>query len=123
MRKRRTKDSGEALFRAAFLSYQSQDYDGAFRKFERFRKLYPRSWRSRDAMWHMAWLRYLRSDYKGAIVLSKKSRKGKTEASKVETLSDVSHQLLAGHELSSLGAKRRAASLLAQVIKKEPYSC
>ena len=38
-----------ALFQAAFLSYQFQDYDGAGRKFEAFRKKYPTSGLSRDA--------------------------------------------------------------------------
>ncbi len=57
----------EALFKAAFLSYQFQDYDGAFRKFERFRNLYPASGLSRDSQWHMAWIRYLKGDYDGSI--------------------------------------------------------
>ena len=57
----------EALFQAAFLSYQFQDYDGAARKFERFIKKYPRSGLSRDSHWHLAWIRYLKGDYHGAI--------------------------------------------------------
>ena len=56
-----------ALFRAAFLSYQFQDYDGATRKFQKFSKLYKKSGLSRDAKWHLAWIRYLKGDYKGAI--------------------------------------------------------
>lgn len=55
-----------ALFQAAFLSYQFQDYDGAGRKFEDFRKKYPGSGLSRDAQWHLAWLRYLRGNYEAA---------------------------------------------------------
>ncbi|MEO0336006.1 MAG: transglycosylase SLT domain-containing protein, partial [Pseudomonadota bacterium] len=68
LKRRKTKYSREALFKAAFLSYQFQDYDGAYRKFKRIKELYPTSYRARDARWHMAWLKYLRSDYKGAIV-------------------------------------------------------
>ncbi|MCB0355806.1 MAG: transglycosylase SLT domain-containing protein, partial [Bdellovibrionales bacterium] len=56
-----------ALFRAAFLSYQFQDYDGATRKFQEFVQLYQKSGLSRDAQWHLAWIRYLKGDYKGAI--------------------------------------------------------
>ncbi|MCB9025540.1 MAG: transglycosylase SLT domain-containing protein [Bdellovibrionaceae bacterium] len=57
----------EALFRAAFLSYQFQDYDGATRKFQELIQLYNKSGLSRDAQWHLAWIRYLKGDYKGAI--------------------------------------------------------
>ncbi|MCB0341818.1 MAG: transglycosylase SLT domain-containing protein [Bdellovibrionales bacterium] len=57
----------KALFSAAFLSYQFQDYDGASRKFEQFIKLYKKSGLSRDAQWHLAWIRYLRGDYDGAV--------------------------------------------------------
>ena len=67
LRNKKTKDAREALFKAAFLSYQFQDYDGAYRKFKRLRELYPSSYRARDARWHMAWLKYLRADYGGAI--------------------------------------------------------
>jgi soluble lytic murein transglycosylase len=67
LRKRASRDAREALFKAAFLSYQFQDYDGAYRKFKKLKDLYPSSYRARDARWHMAWLKYLREDYKGAI--------------------------------------------------------
>ncbi len=56
----------EALFQAAFMSYQFQDYDGAMRRFERFIELYPSSGLARDARWNLAWVRYLRGDYEGA---------------------------------------------------------
>src|SRR5690606_17445982 len=56
----------EALFHAAFLSYQYQDYDGASRKFEQFLAKYPRSGLSRDSRWHLAWVRYLKGDFEGA---------------------------------------------------------
>jgi soluble lytic murein transglycosylase len=57
----------EALYQAAFLSYQFQDYDGAVRKFQQFAKANPRSGLAKDAQWHLAWLQYLRADYKGAL--------------------------------------------------------
>ena len=63
----RSRDGREALFHAAFLSYQFQDYDGAIRKFSELVKEYPTSGLARDAKWHLAWLHYLRSDFKGAI--------------------------------------------------------
>lgn len=63
----RSKKGREALFQAAFLSYQFQDYDGAVRKFKQFVKENPRSGLSRDAQWNLAWLQYLRSDFDGAL--------------------------------------------------------
>ena len=63
----RSRDASNALFQAAFTSYQFQDYDGATRKFERFNKAFPNSKLTRDSQWHLAWMRYLRADYAGAL--------------------------------------------------------
>ncbi len=57
----------EALFQAAFLSYQFQDYDGAVKKFNQLVEEQPRSGLARDARWHLAWLQYLRSDFEGSL--------------------------------------------------------
>jgi soluble lytic murein transglycosylase len=62
----RSKAARNALFQAAFMSYQFQDYDGAGRKFEEFIKAFPNSGLSRDSRWHLAWIRYLKGDYQGA---------------------------------------------------------
>ena len=62
----RGRNGKTALFQAAFMSYQGQDYDGASRKFEEFVKAFPRSGLSRDSQWHLAWIRYLKRDYQGA---------------------------------------------------------
>ncbi len=62
----RGKFGKQALYQAAFMSYQFQDYDGAARKFQEFMKVYAGSGLSRDAKWHLAWLRYLKGDYQGA---------------------------------------------------------
>jgi soluble lytic murein transglycosylase len=56
----------QALYQAAFLSYQFQDYDGAARKFQEFMKVYAKSGLVRDARWHLAWIRYLKGDFAGA---------------------------------------------------------
>ncbi len=62
----RSKVGRQALYQAAFLSYQFQDYDGAARKFQEFIKNFSTSGLSKDARWHLAWMRYLRADYSGA---------------------------------------------------------
>ncbi|MGE0763429.1 MAG: transglycosylase SLT domain-containing protein [Bdellovibrionales bacterium] len=62
----RARVGREALFQAAFLSYQFQDYDGATRRFDRFIDLYAKSGLAKDARWNLAWLRYLRGDFEGA---------------------------------------------------------
>ena len=64
--KPKSKKGRKALFSAAFLSYQFQDYDGASRKFKELRKRYRRSGLARDAKWHLAWIRYLKRDFVGA---------------------------------------------------------
>lgn len=63
---KRGKYGKQALYQAAFLSYQFQDYDGAARKFTEFNKVYSGSGLSRDARWHLAWIKYLKADYSGA---------------------------------------------------------
>ncbi len=62
----RSHDGREALFQSAFLSYQFQDYDGAFRRFTDFIQRFKGSGLSRDARWYLVWIRYLKADYKGA---------------------------------------------------------
>ncbi len=66
--RQRSRLGRKALFQAAFLSYQFQDYDGAGRKFSEFIKKYRRSGLSRDSRWHLAWIKYLKKDYEGANV-------------------------------------------------------
>lgn len=88
----RSKKGREALYQAAFLSYQFQDYDGAVRKFQQFAKANPRSGLAKDAQWHLAWLQYLRNDFKGALarmedVQKQTSRKRKKSDSLQERLS------------------------------------
>ncbi|OQW46848.1 MAG: hypothetical protein A4S09_02775 [Proteobacteria bacterium SG_bin7] len=61
-----TKTGRASLFKAAFVSYQSQDYDGAIRKFELVTQKFRKSGLVRDAKWHLAWIRYLKGDYDGA---------------------------------------------------------
>lgn len=63
----KSKKGRAALYQAAYLSYQFQDYDGAVRKFQQFAKANPKSGLSKDAQWHLAWLQYLRNDFKGAL--------------------------------------------------------
>ncbi|MFN7729479.1 MAG: transglycosylase SLT domain-containing protein [Bdellovibrio sp.] len=62
----KSKLGRQALYQAAFLSYQFQDYDGASRRFQEVMKAYPNSGLARDARWHLSWIRYLRGDYDGA---------------------------------------------------------
>lgn len=63
----KSRQGRDALFKAAYLSYQFQDYDGAVRKFEKLIRNHPTPRILSESRWHLAWLQYLRSDYKGAI--------------------------------------------------------
>lgn len=74
----KSKQGRQALYQAAFLSYQFQDYDGAGRRFREFLKVYPKSGLSRDANWNLAWLQYLKGDFKGAY-------QGLTKLSEIHT--------------------------------------
>lgn len=72
---RNSKRGREALYQAAYLSYQFQDYDGAVRKFNQFVKANPKSGLAKDAQWHLAWLQYLRNDFKGALAKFEEAKK------------------------------------------------
>lgn len=63
------KDSSgrQALYQAAFLSYQNRDYAMAEKKFKDFLRKYPRSGLTQDAKWHLAWIKYLKKEYTLAI--------------------------------------------------------
>ncbi|MCB0415230.1 MAG: transglycosylase SLT domain-containing protein [Bdellovibrionales bacterium] len=58
----------KALFQAAFLSYQSGDYDGAMRMYDEFLRKFPGSSMVKDVRWYMAWTSYLKGDYEQAVV-------------------------------------------------------
>lgn len=62
----RSRLGRNALFMAAYLSYQIQDYDGAYRKFTDITDKYRGSSLARDARWHLAWLQYLKGNYESA---------------------------------------------------------
>jgi len=52
-----------ALYRAAFLSYQHQDYDGALKLFSQLKEKYPTSNLSTQANWFVPWLYYLKGQF------------------------------------------------------------
>lgn len=62
-----SKQGREALFQAAFLAYQAQDYDGATRRFQLLKEDHGSSKQGRDASWFLAWMSYLKADYPEAI--------------------------------------------------------
>ncbi len=62
-----SKMGRQALFQAAFLSYQFQDYDGATRRFREFLGKHKGSGLSVDAEWHLSWISYLKNDYSKAL--------------------------------------------------------
>lgn len=62
-----TKDGRQALYQAALMSYQSQDYEGASQRFQRVIKYGRKSGLVRDAKWNLAWLQYLKGNYQEAL--------------------------------------------------------
>lgn len=58
-----TSRAKQALYQAAFMSYQYQDYDGATRRFRQFLKENANSGLALDAEWHLAWISYLKGNY------------------------------------------------------------
>lgn len=119
----RSRDGREALFHAAFLSYQFQDYDGAIRKFTELIKDYPRSGLARDAKWHLAWLHYLRSDFKGAIEKFKEARKENRNRRRGRS-SALEEKLLYWESMAYLRLNKtdEAEKGFLKIIQEGPYS-
>lgn len=70
---RKKSDKGlQALFQAAFMSYQAQDYDWATRKFRDFIKVSRNEKLKKETQWYLAWMQYLRGDYAKAYTEFKK---------------------------------------------------
>lgn len=51
------------LFQAAHHCYQSQDYDGAIRRFEKIKKIAPFTSFAKQANWYIPWSYYLKGQY------------------------------------------------------------
>jgi soluble lytic murein transglycosylase len=112
----------EALYQAAYLSYQFQDYDGAVRKFQKFIKANPKSGLAKDAQWHLAWLQYLRSDYKGALQKFEEVRKA--TQSKRKHSDSLQERLMYWIAMSHIRLKQwnDAAKAFESIVSKNAYS-
>ncbi len=65
------REARSALYRAAFLSYQNQDYDGALRRFEEIKKKYPYTSQGKQANWYIPWVYYLKGHFQKSYNLLK----------------------------------------------------
>lgn len=118
----KSKKGREALYQAAYLSYQFQDYDGAVRKFQQFAKANPKSGLAKDAQWHLAWLQYLRNDFKGAAARFEDLKKA---ASRKRKNSDSLQERLyywTGMAHIRLKEWPAARSAFESIVQKNPYS-
>lgn len=120
----RARNASNALFQAAFTSYQFQDYDGATRKFEQFVKTFPGSKLARDSHWHLAWMRYLRGDYMGAYqsflklsVVPSAKRRGRRAKSGSDAISAVRIRYWMAMSLLKVGRTHDAVTLLQQLVR------
>lgn len=118
----RTRKGREALYQAAYISYQYQDYDGAARKFQQFIKANPKSGLAKDAQWHLAWLQYLRNDFKGALAKFDEVRK--SYKSKRKQSDSLQERLLYWTAMSHIRLNQwaEARDAFETIISKNPYS-
>lgn len=117
-----SKKGREALYQAAYMSYQFQDYDGAVRKFQQFAKANPRSGLAKDAAWHLAWLQYLRNDYKGA--LEKFNQLAKAAQGRRRSNDSLRERMLYWMAMSHIRLNQltEARAALEQIIAKNAFS-
>jgi len=115
----RSRAGRTALFQAAFLSYQFQDYPGASSKFGEFIKKYPRSGLSSDAKWHLAWIHYLKGEYAEAYDGFKVLWKTKTK--KRRTLANEKTLYWTAMSLVKLGRHSEALPIFEQLSQDKSY--
>ncbi len=109
-----------SLFRAAFLSYQNQDYDGALRRFEIIAKRYPYSYLGKQSNWYVPWVHYLKGHYQKAYdmwrdALKNKKRKLHYRVSR----SKVKYWMAMA--MKKLGNKEEAKELFIEVSQDEYF--
>jgi soluble lytic murein transglycosylase len=118
----RSKKGREALYQAAYMSYQFQDYDGAVRKFQEFVKANPKSGLAKDAQWHLAWLQYLRNDYKGALEKFEQVKTGlKARRKKSDSLQERLLYWMAMAHIR-LNELQEARTCFEQIVANNAYS-
>lgn len=118
----KSRKGREALYQAAYLSYQFQDYDGAVRKFQQFIKANPKSGLAKDAQWHLAWLQYLRNDFKGALAKFEDVRK--STQSRRKQSDSLQERLMYWIAMSHIRLKQwnDAAKAFESITSKNAYS-
>lgn len=125
----RGKGGLNALFQAAFTSYQMQDYDGASRRFEQLIKSNRGDRLAREAQWYISWMRYLRGDYPGALesftglrkTAPNRSSKRRRRASvaPTDTVAQDRMQYWSAMSLIRMGRQKEAVPIL-QTLARDP---
>ncbi|MCB0378503.1 MAG: transglycosylase SLT domain-containing protein, partial [Bdellovibrionales bacterium] len=108
----------KSIYRAAFLSYQHQDYDGAIRRFENLAKFQKRSSLARQANWYLPWLYYLKGNYQKAYDLFSKAAKHRRSMLPSSIGADKINYWMAMSQLK-LGNKNAAKDLFAQIASDD----
>lgn len=107
-----------SLYRAAFLSYQHQDYDGALRKFEVIAKKYPYTSLGRQSNWYIPWVYYLKGHYQKSYNLMKVALKKKRRMLPSSVSSEKLKYWMA-MSMQKLGNKKVAQELFLEVSHDE----
>ncbi|MCJ8277969.1 MAG: tetratricopeptide repeat protein, partial [Bdellovibrionales bacterium] len=111
-------DKRRALYRAAFLSYQNQDYDGAIRRFEILAKNYSYSSLGKQANWYLSWLHYLKGNYQKAYNQFAKNLK-RRHRRLPSTISKEKVKYWMAMSLMKLGNKEAAKELFLEISQDE----
>lgn len=109
-----------ALFNAAFLSYQHQDYDGALRRFEEITRKYPYTSLARQANWYVPWVYYLKGHYQKSYDLLKVALKHRRRKLPYR-ISRSKIKYWMAMSMYKLGNKEEAKDLFLQVSQDESF--
>jgi soluble lytic murein transglycosylase len=114
------RDSRSALYLAAFLSYQHQDYDGALRRFQQIKKMYPHTSLARQANWYIPWTYYLKGHYQKAYDLLKVASRNRRRLLP-SRVSQAKLKYWMAMSMYKLGNKEEAKKLFLEVSQDEYF--
>lgn len=110
--------SQNSLYRAAFLSYQHQDYDGSLRNFEKLRHIYPNSQQGKQANWYIPWLHYLKGNYQKSFDMMQAGLKNRKKLLP-DSITNEKLKYWMAMNMKNLGNKEVAQQLFLEVSHDE----
>ena len=105
------------VFKAAFLSYQNQNYDRALELFVELKNKHPFSSLAKQAHWYIAWIHYLKGEYQRSFDLMKMALEKRNLLPR--SISEGKLKYWMAVSMEKLGKKTKAKEIFLEVLQDE----